>query len=244
LRQIFMTSTVTTDELRNLTAADGWLRDGEGELLFRLARSCQGRGAIVEIGSWKGKSTIWLAKGSMASDSVKVWAVDPHTGSEALGRVNTFEEFKRNIMSAGLGEMVTPIVQPSQEAAAGFKAPIELIFIDGAHDYASARADFDAWFPKVVDGGTVAFHDVLDPACDGPRRVVLECVCSSRKFGGVRLVRSIAYAAKVIGNSTRERAQNRMMGCVIGRSVFLRGALPKPIWGLGCKVARGAGIIS
>jgi MMP 1-O-methyltransferase len=240
-----MTSTVTIDEVRNLAAAvDGWLREGEGELLFSLARACTGRGAIVEIGSWKGKSTIWLAKGSMAGNRVKVWAVDPHTGSEALGRVNTFEEFKRNITSAGLGEMVTPIVRPSQEAAAAFEGPVELLFIDGAHDYASARADFDAWFPKVVDGGIVAFHDVLDPACDGPRRVVLESVCSSRKFGGVRLVRSIAYAAKVIENSTRERAQNRIMSCVLGRSVFLRSALPRPIWTLGCNVARGAGIIS
>ena len=71
------------DEIKSLTAGiEGWLTDDEGELLFKLARACAGRGGIVEIGSWKGKSTIWLGRGSMAGNRAKVWAIDPHTGSD------------------------------------------------------------------------------------------------------------------------------------------------------------------
>jgi predicted O-methyltransferase YrrM len=60
---------------------DGWLSDNEGELLFNLAKNCKGEGKIVEIGSWKGKSTVWLASGSKSGKNVKVYAIDPHTGS-------------------------------------------------------------------------------------------------------------------------------------------------------------------
>jgi predicted O-methyltransferase YrrM len=234
------------EETRNLTASvDGWLRDGEGELLFSLAKACQGRGVIVEIGSWKGKSTIWLGKGSMAGSSVRLWAVDPHTGSEehrqAFGRVDTLPEFKRNIASAGLEDLVTPIVKKSQDAAAEFEERVELLFIDGAHDYGSARADFDAWASKVVEGGVVAFHDVL--GFDGPMRVVLESVCASKSFSGVHLVGSIVFATKLDRNSVKDRARNRLMSYLISGSARLRGALPRPLWVVGCKIARSAGII-
>src|SRR5574337_1383187 len=88
-------------ELRELARGiEGWLGDREGEVLYDLARKCTGRGAIVEIGSWKGKSTIWLAKGSKAGNGVKVYAVDTHTGSsehrQDAGGVWTFDAFKRN----------------------------------------------------------------------------------------------------------------------------------------------------
>src|SRR5688500_180349 len=77
----------------------GWLTADEGDLLFRLARNVTARmGVIVEIGSWKGKSTIFLARGSLAGSRVRVYAVDPHTGSEVhrqmWGRVATFPEFQ------------------------------------------------------------------------------------------------------------------------------------------------------
>ena len=77
------------------------------------------------------------------------------------------EEFKRNIASAGLEELVTPIVKTSQDAAASFQDLAELLFIDGAHDYASTKADFHAWFPKLVDGGVVALHDTTGGTVQG-----------------------------------------------------------------------------
>ena len=145
-------------------AVDGWLHREEGRLLFRLARECAGRGAIVEIGSWKGKSTICLARGSLAGSNTKVHAIDPHTGSPQhiemfSGPVWTFEEFKRNIEAAGVKDVVEPHVDFSEAVARTFDEPVELIFIDGLHEYEGVKADFDAWFPKVINGGRMAFHD-------------------------------------------------------------------------------------
>src|SRR4051812_18955096 len=101
--------------VERLTAAvEGWLNPSEGRVLFRLASQCTGRGVIVEIGSWKGKSTIWLGKGSKMGKRAEIHAIDPHTGSpqhrEALGEVWTFEEFKRNIKGAEIDDLVVPHV--------------------------------------------------------------------------------------------------------------------------------------
>src|SRR3989337_2786998 len=80
---------------------DGWLTDKEGELLYNLAKNCTGEGVIVEIGSWQGKSTIWLGRGSKKGNNITIYAIDPHTGAseqkERYGNVWTFEEFKKNI---------------------------------------------------------------------------------------------------------------------------------------------------
>src|SRR5436190_8046785 len=133
-------------------ALDGWLHPKEGRLLFRLAQNCRGRGAIVEIGSWKGKSTIWLAHGSMAGCHAKIHAIDPHTGSpehaERFGQVWTFEEFKQNIENAKVQHLVVPHVDFSTAVARVFNEPVEFIFVDGLHEYEGVRADFDAWLPK------------------------------------------------------------------------------------------------
>jgi predicted O-methyltransferase YrrM len=180
---------------------EGWLHDEEGELLYRLARECKGRGAIVEIGSWKGKSTVWLASGSKAGANCPVIAVDPHIGSpehQAGGKVWTFDQFRKNVRDAGVDDVVEPIVKPSVEAARSFDRPVELLFIDGAHDFASVKADLDAWLPKVVDGGVVVFHDTAfhRGGDNGPRQVVAKYVYRSRMFKDVRHLKSATWGIK------------------------------------------------
>ena len=157
----------------------GWLTDEEGEALYELARRCTGRGVIVEIGSWKGKSTICLGLGSRAAKGVRIYAVDPHADYR-------FGDFKANVERAGIADLVTPVSSLSQDAAPGFDEPIELLFVDGSHVESDVRTDFDQWVPKVVDGGWVAFHDTTWTA--GPRRVVGERVYRSRTFKDVRFV--------------------------------------------------------
>src|SRR5262245_20107139 len=146
-----------------IEAVEGWLNPSEARVLFSLARRCTGRGVIVEIGSWKGKSTICLARGSQIGSRTEIHAVDPHTGSpqhrEMLGEVCTFEEFKRNIRAAKVDELVVPHVDFSEAVARTFEAPVELIFIDGLHEYEGVKTYFEAWFPRVLDGGIMAFHD-------------------------------------------------------------------------------------
>src|SRR3989442_10815319 len=124
----------------------GWLADHEGRPLYELARRCTGRGVIVEIGSWKGRSTIWLASGSKAGSAVSVHAIDPHVGSPEHRSggipVATFDEFRANVARAGVDDIVVPLVKPSLEVAASFQRPVELLFIDGDHSYEAVLADF------------------------------------------------------------------------------------------------------
>ncbi|MGN6555888.1 MAG: class I SAM-dependent methyltransferase [Verrucomicrobiota bacterium] len=202
---------------------DGWLNPKEGRLLYRLARQCTGRGSIVEVGSWKGKSTIWLSYGSLAGSQAKVHAVDPHTGSpehsEMFGKVWTFDEFQRNIANAKVKDVVVPHVDFSTAVAKTFEEPVEFIFIDGLHEYEGVRDDFESWFPKVVNGGTMAFHDTT--CWPGVLKLVKERVFKSRRFRKVRFVRSIVYAEKVAQNTVLERLENRFFLAVFEVYAFI-----------------------
>jgi len=138
----------------------GWLTDEEGEALYDLARTCTGEGVIVEIGSWMGKSTICLGRGSLAGASVPIYAIDPHTD-------HRFGDFKANVDRAGITDLVTPIASLSQPAADDFHEPIELLFVDGSHEYDLVLEDFEKWVPKVIDErlGRLSRHDLdLRPA--------------------------------------------------------------------------------
>ncbi|MBI2172702.1 MAG: class I SAM-dependent methyltransferase [Candidatus Aenigmarchaeota archaeon] len=191
------------DEINRYPDIPGWLADEEGELLYRLAMECKD-GEIVEIGSWKGKSTVWLAEGSRAGRGLKIHAIDPHKGYDGK---STLKEFKDNIARAGVGGMIIPVVKTSEEAAKGFSKPVGLIFIDGSHEYNDVKKDFELWFPRLVDGGVMAFHDTL--GYDGPRRLVNELVYKSRSFRNVRLVNNITYAVKA-ENTFPDRLRNRL----------------------------------
>jgi MMP 1-O-methyltransferase len=180
-------------DLSVLEGVDGWLTDKEANLLYRLARRCKGKGAIVEIGSWKGRSSICLAIGSQAGAKKTVHAIDPHTGSSEHGNVYTFDEFQRNIKRAGVAPFITPHVRPSTEVAGEWSEPVELIWIDGAHEYEFVSQDFDRWFPHVVEGGTMAFHDSTLP---GPMHVLEREVYKGTHFHRIRFVHGITYATK------------------------------------------------
>ena len=190
------------DEVKPLIAdVPGWLTDEEGEALYDLARACTGKGVIVEIGSWKGKSTICLGRGSKAGASVPIYAIDPHADYR-------FGDFKANIDRAEINDLVTAIPSLSQPAADDFHQPIELLFVDGSHEYDLVLEDFEKWVPKVVDGGWVAFHDTTWTA--GPRKVVGHAIYRSRRFKDARfVVGSTTVARKVAENSLADRARNR-----------------------------------
>ncbi len=200
------------DEIKKfVNDLDGWLFEKEGELLYHLAKNCTGKGVIVEIGSWKGKSTIWLGKGSKRGNKVPIYAIDPHTGSSEHKRmfskkIYTFKEFKRNISKANVDDIIIPIIQTSEEAAKKFTQPIELIFIDGAHEYDLVKKDFELWFPKIIDGGIMAFHDTI--WFSGPTRIVEEFVCPSKNFRNLKLINSITVAEKVGQNSFKDKIKN------------------------------------
>jgi predicted O-methyltransferase YrrM len=185
--------------------AEGWLADSEGALLYALARKCKTSGVIVEIGSWKGKSTIFLAKGSEAGQRVRVYAIDPHEGSKSPGP--TFHEFEKNIADAQVEDIVVPIVKTSEEAANDLLEPCALIFVDGSHEPDSVKQDFALWYPKLIDGGIIAFHDTIGWVA--PRMLVKDLFYKSNNFKNVRFAKSITYGEKVVQNTFADRFKNR-----------------------------------
>jgi predicted O-methyltransferase YrrM len=171
---------------------DGWLRRCEGLALFELAAVGPGAGKIVEIGSFKGLSTVWLASGSKLAHREHVFAIDPHTGSPEHQKGGSGHDrmppegttrhvFMRNLKLAGVSDYVEPIIATSAQAAAQWQEPIRLMFIDGAHEYEAVRLDFELWSKFVIPGGVIAFHDVT-PTFPGPIDVVREVLSGNSGF--------------------------------------------------------------
>lgn len=213
----------------------------EGQLLFNLAKECTGKGVIVEIGSWKGESTICLAKGSKEGNKIPVYSIDPHTGSpehkKSFKKVWTFDEFKKNITNAGVDDIIISIVKTSEEAAKKFKKPIELIFIDGAHEYNMVKLDFELYYPKVVENGIMAFHDTT--GWPGPKKFVEKYVYLSKNFKDVKIFDSITYAKKVRQNCLKDRIRNRYVLLLKKISEILGTfKLPKSLVFIGSKILR------
>ena len=155
-----------------LKRINGFLLDIEGYTLYLLARLGAGEGAIVEIGSFEGKSTAWLALGSKQGSREMVYAVDTFQGSPEhqegaeyesttlKTEGTTFNAFQQNMKMIGMADRVTPIVASSTNAAAKWDGgPIRLLFIDGDHSYEACAADFHAWCEYVAPQGYITFHD-------------------------------------------------------------------------------------
>jgi len=181
---------------------EGLLSEAEAECLYALARRCGG--SIVEIGSWKGRSTVCLALGSKAGGGGKVFAIDPRKGLEddCAGLhwlEDTYPIFRENIEKARVDDIVVPLVMKSEEAAREWTGPVSLLFIDGAHDYENVKLDFDLWYPHLIEGAIICFHDALYSLGNnysGVRRVVMNNILKSSKFTNVQFCGSMVYATK------------------------------------------------
>lgn len=183
----------------------------EGKILFSLARNSIIEGVIVEIGSYRGGSTILLAKGSKVAQKGKVYAVDPfNRDSESTNILiaSILPHFLKNIKNAEVDDWIIPIVKTSIEAARNWKKPISLLFIDGDHGYGYVKADFLLWEKHLLKGGVIAFHDVNPPFEEGPNRVVEENILHSRRFGNIKKVYTMIVAQKLESSSFSESLQN------------------------------------
>lgn len=175
---------------------DGWLSDAEGELLYKLAKNVPKGQAIVEIGSWKGKSTVWLAKGTEVGQKNKVYAIDPHRGSRSHlseGEEDTYRTFLANLSKAGVKDIVVPLVMTSAEAASNWEGNVGLLWIDGSHEYEDVKRDLLLWKQYLLPGAMVALHDCEYP---GPARVVEEYLVSSNEFAITHFIDTIVSAIK------------------------------------------------
>jgi len=159
----------------------------EGDALYDAA--CAAGAAVpgspfLEVGSYCGRSTVWLGAAARRSGTV-VFAVDHHRGSEEnqpgwewhdtslidpdTGRLDTLPHFRRTIARAGLDDSVVAVVGESPVVACWWKTPLAFLFIDGGHGVEPARLDYELWTPHVVPGGILAIHDVFPDPADGGR---------------------------------------------------------------------------
>ncbi len=170
----------------------GWLTPHEGKFLFSSAKSIiHIPGTVVEIGSFQGKSTIFLAKAG-----VHVTAVDPHKGNVSGGTLSpTYKSFLTHLSRAHIQSLVHPVVATSKQAIISWKKPISYLFIDGLHDYTHAKEDYVLWSPFVIDGGIIAMHDAFC-GWDGAGKVASESIVHGKGFREIGVVGSIIYGVK------------------------------------------------
>ena len=168
-------------------AAKGFMPADEGDALYEAAvvagADCPGL-PFLEVGSYCGRSTVWLGAAAQACSTV-VFAVDHHRGSEEnqagwehhdptvidarIGRMDTLPLFRAAIYDSGVEDFVVPVVGQSPTVAKYWRAPLAFLLIDGGHGVEPARADYLGWTPHVAVGGTLAIHDVFADPPDGGR---------------------------------------------------------------------------
>lgn len=160
----------------------GFLDPREGARLHELADLTAALGPCLEVGSYCGKSTLYLGAACRAHQQI-VYAVDHHRGSEehqrgeayhdpslydaGAERLDTFPEFRRTLDRAGLTETVVPIVASTRLAGRHWRTPLGMVFIDGGHSEAAALADYRTWAPHLLPGGVLAIHDLFPDPKDG-----------------------------------------------------------------------------
>jgi predicted O-methyltransferase YrrM len=145
---------------------EGWMTPAQGARLFAAARRCPDPGRIVEIGSFRGKSTVVLASASCAG--CEIYAIDPHAGNDrGPGEIEGYADqasldhecFKANLRAGGVESRVHHIREFSDAAHPFVVGQIDVLYVDGAHRYAPARADLRDWGARVSPQGTMLIHD-------------------------------------------------------------------------------------
>src|SRR5688500_18640173 len=193
-------------------AARGFMPPDEGLALYDAAVATPIGGPYLEIGSYCGKSAVYLGAAARARDTV-LFSVDHHRGSEEnqpgweyhepdlvdpdVGLIDTLPFFRRTIHDAGLEGTVIATVADSPTLARYWTTPLAVLFIDGGHGTEPAHRDYELWTPHVAPGGTLLIHDVFaDPADGGrpPYEIYLRALESGgfteqRAVGSLRVLR-------------------------------------------------------
>jgi hypothetical protein len=161
---------------------EGMISFDEAVLLYKLARSARS-GCIVEIGSYRGRSTIFLGRGSIDGMNVPVFAVDPHASfTGILGGIfgcQDRSEFYRTMLANGCSGIVSLINLSSELFSEQWTNPVSLLWIDGDHSYDGVRRDFFCWEPHLLTDAAIAFDDALDPDL-GPFQLIQELTTSQK----------------------------------------------------------------
>ncbi|MEP4486175.1 MAG: class I SAM-dependent methyltransferase [Halioglobus sp.] len=197
-----------------IDSVKGFLAPPEGEALYQVALEASLLGPVLEIGSYCGKSTIFLGLACQQTQST-VFALDHHAGSEEhqpgemfhdaelfndqYERFDTFGEFRRNIQRAGLTDYVVPVVTGSEQAARHWQTPLGMVFIDGGHSLDAALTDYRCWAGKIVSGGILAIHDIFKDPFEGGQapHAVMQLALNSGLFEKVEMVSTLAVLRRL-----------------------------------------------
>lgn len=184
----------------------GWLTQEEAEQLFNAARDMAGKGHIVEIGSYLGRSSCALCLGSKSAAAPNqaslVFAVDPFTAwiaeqphDKSIGGPNwTYPDFIENMKRARIMDVIRPMINTSLQAVINWDSKISLLFIDGNHDYEFVSKDFVMWSPYVIPGGIIALHDTETWA--GPIRMMSEIRAKYNILGSLTKIGELSLFRK------------------------------------------------
>jgi predicted O-methyltransferase YrrM len=175
-------------------AAPGFMPPEEGLAVYEAAVTALAHGPLLEVGSWMGKSTLYLAAAARVRRTYAV-TIDHHRGSEEhqpgweyhddslvdpeVGRIDTLPHFRRTTAHAGVEDVVVAVIARSEVFASLWAMPLAFLFLDGSHTDESAQRDLALWAPHLASGGTLAIHDVYPDPADGgqaPYRMYLRAL--------------------------------------------------------------------
>jgi predicted O-methyltransferase YrrM len=187
---------VEAELVKAAEAARGFMPPAEGLALHDTVAAYARRGPVLEVGTYCGKSTIYLAAAARAAGQFVI-TVDHHRGSEEnqpgweyhdtelvdpqAGRLDTLPHFRSTLAASGLEDSVIAIVGRSADVSRLWSAPLGMLFIDGGHTDAAAVADYQGWAPHLAPGGALAIHDVFPDPADGgqpPYRIYRRALAS------------------------------------------------------------------
>jgi len=209
---------VTDDWLSHALAAKGFMPEDEGDLLHRRALERLPHGPALEVGTYCGKSAIYLGAAARQVGGT-VFTVDHHRGSEEnqagwehhdaslvddeFGEMDTLPVFRKTLKRAGLEDEVVAIIGRSTSVSAHWRTPLSLLFIDGGHAEEHAQNDYSGWAPWVMNGGLLVIHDVFQHPEDGgqaPYHVFLRAL-ESGAFTEVEALGSMRVLARTTGEA-------------------------------------------
>jgi MMP 1-O-methyltransferase len=198
----------------DINTVKGFLDADEGAALYEHALLAADLGPILEVGSYCGKSSVYLGAACKRKQSV-LFAIDHHRGSEEhqLGEeyhdpelydarfatMDSFPQFRHTLTRANLDDVVVPIVAASALAARYWSTPLGLVFIDGGHSMQAALNDYRSWAGYVVRGGFLVIHDVFPNPADGgrPPYEIWKLAQESGLFEALPLVKSLGVLRRL-----------------------------------------------
>ena len=191
-----------------LSEVKGFLDEEEGRCLYEIARKSSRLGPCLEIGSYCGKSAIYIGAGCKTNGSI-LYSIDHHRGSEEqqpgqayfdpalfepkTGRVDSFQEFRKTLEKAGLEDTVVAMVCRSDVAARLWATPLAMVFIDGGHSAEAALTDYRCWAQHIIPGGYLLIHDIFKDPADGGQAPhdIYNLARSSGQFNPLPMIKTL-----------------------------------------------------